>query len=284
MHGKTVLITGGTNGIGLETARELARMGARVVITGRNPAKTASTLEDLKQSSGNSTITSLLGDLSLMRDTRRIAAEFSAQYDRLDVLINNAGGVFQRREFTEEGLEYTFALNHMSYYLLTRLLLDKVRQSAPARIINVSSGAHFLTSGLNFENLQCERGTYSGFGRYSESKLMNVLFTLALARRVDPSKVTVNTVHPGLVHTGFGANNGGILSRGVTLFSRIFGRTPEKGAETGIHVATSEEGGHISGAYWDTCKVVAPSKHAVNVEAQERLWRVSAELAGLPAD
>ncbi len=157
MHGKTVLITGGTNGIGLETARELARLGARVVITGRNPAKTASALEDLKRTSGNPNITSLLGDLSLMRETRRIAAEFSAQYDRLDVLINNAGGVFQRREFTEEGLEYTFALNHMSYYLLTRLLLDKLTASTPARIINVSSGAHFLTSGVNFENLQCER-------------------------------------------------------------------------------------------------------------------------------
>ncbi|MBK8139032.1 MAG: SDR family oxidoreductase [Chloroflexi bacterium] len=282
MHGKTVLITGGTNGIGLETARELARLGARVVITGRNPAKTASALEDLKRTSGNPNITSLLGDLSLMRETRRIAAEFSAQYDRLDVLINNAGGVFQRREFTEEGLEYTFALNHMSYYLLTRLLLDKLTASTPARIINVSSGAHFLTSGVNFENLQCERGTYSGFRRYSESKLMNVLFTLALARRVDSSKVTVNAVHPGLVHTGFGANNGGIVGRGVTLFSRVFGRTPEKGAETSIHVASSAEGGQISGAYWDTSKVTPPSKQAVAVESQERLWRVSAELAGLP--
>lgn len=284
MHGKTVLITGGTNGIGLETARGLARMGARVVITGRNPAKTASTLEDLKRSTGNPNIHSLLGDLSLMSETRRLAEEFTAQYDRLDVLINNAGGVFQKREFTSEGLEYTFALNHMSYYLLTRLLLDTITVSAPARIINVSSGAHFLSSGINFENLRCERGTYSGFGRYSESKLMNVLFTLALARRLDPAKVTVNAVHPGLVHTGFGANNAGIVGRGVTLFSRIFGRTPEKGAETSIHVASSAEGGQISGAYWDTCKVVPPSKHAVVQETQERLWRVSAELAGLPAD
>lgn len=283
MHGKTVLITGGTNGIGLETARGLAQQGAQVIITGRNPEKTASVIDDLRRSTHNDAIHSLLGDLSLMADTRRLADEFTARYSRLDVLINNAGGVFQRRVVTSEGLEYTFALNHMSYYLLSRLLLPTLIAGAPARIINVSSGAHFLARGVDFDNLQRERGLYIGFGRYNESKLMNVLFTLALARRVDPAQVTVHAVHPGLVASGFGWNGLGPISLATALSARLFGRTPVEGAQTGLYVATSAEGGTTTGAYWDTSRIVPPSAAATDPAAQERLWTISAQLAGLPA-
>lgn len=282
MHGKTVLITGGSSGIGVETARGLARMGARIVIVGRSPQKTAAAVADLQRSTGNADIHSILADLSLMAETRRLAAEFDAGYDRLDVLINNAGGIYQRRKYTSEGLEYTFALNHMNYYLLTRLLLDKLITSRPARVINVSSGAHFLTNGVNFGDLQRRKGLFIGFGRYNETKLMNVLFTLAMARRVDPSAVTVNAVHPGLVASGFGRNNLGPLSLAINLGSRLIGLTTEQGATTSIHVASAAIGGDVTGAYFDESRVTAPSQHAVDVEAQERLWTVSAALAGLP--
>jgi retinol dehydrogenase 12 len=283
MHGKTVLITGGSSGIGLETARGLARRGAKVVITGRNPQKTSEAVRELRESTGSSEIYNLLADLSLMSETRRLAAEFDAGYDRLDVLINNAGGVFQKRTYTPEDLEYTFALNHMSYYLLTRLLLDKLIASGPARVVNVSSGAHYLTRGVHFEDLQRRRGRYIGHLRYNESKLMNVMFTLALARRLDPAAVTVNAVHPGLVASGFGLNNGGLISLGTKIAARLFGKTTVQGAETTIYVAAAEHGGAVTGLYFEDSKSKPPSKAAQDIEAQERLWSMSATLAGLPA-
>jgi NAD(P)-dependent dehydrogenase (short-subunit alcohol dehydrogenase family) len=283
MHGKTVLITGGSSGIGLETARGLARRGAKVIIVGRNPQKTADAVRDLRESTGSTEISSLLADLSLMSETRRLAADFNAGYDRLDVLINNAGGVFQKRTYTAEDLEYTFALNHMSYYLLTRLLLDKLIASGPSRVVNVSSGAHFMSRGVNFEDLQRRQGRFIGFGRYNETKLMNVMFTLALARRLDPASVTVNAVHPGLVASGFGHNNGGLLSLGTAIAARLFGKNTVQGAETTIYVAATEHGGAVTGLYFEDSKSKPPSKQAQDVEAQERLWSMSATLAGLPA-
>lgn len=283
MHGKTVLITGGSSGIGLETARGLARRGAKVIIVGRNPQKTADAVRDLRESTGSTEISSLLADLSLMSETRRLAADFNAGYDRLDVLINNVGGVFQKRTYTAEDLEYTFALNHMSYYLLTRLLLDKLIASGPARVVNVSSGAHFFSRGVNFADLQRRQGRFIGFGRYNETKLMNVMFTLALARRLDPASVTVNAVHPGLVASGFGHNNGGLLSLGTAIAARLFGKNTVQGAETSIYVAATDHGGAVTGLYFEDSKSKPPSKQAQDVEAQERLWSMSATLAGLPA-
>lgn len=284
MHGKTALITGGSSGIGLETARGLARRGARVVIVGRNPQKTADAVRNLRESTGSSEIHNLLADLSSMAETRRLAADFNARYDRLDLLINNAGGVFQKRTFTAEDLEYTFALNHMSYYLLTRLLLDKLIASGPSRVVNVSSGAHYFCSAINFEDLQCRQRRYIGFLRYNESKLMNVMFTLALSRRVDPAAVTVNAVHPGLVASGFGGGNGGLLSLGTKIMARLFGKNTVQGAETSLYVATSEQGGGaFTGLYFEESKSKPPSSAARDVEAQERLWSMSAVLAGLPA-
>lgn len=283
MHGKTVLITGGSSGIGLETARGLARRGAKVVIVGRNPQKTADAVRDLRESTGSNDIHNLLADLSLMSETRKLAADFNAGFDRLDVLINNAGGVFQQRTYTAEDLEYTFALNHMSYYLLTRLLLDKLIASGPARVVNVSSGAHFLSRGIHFEDLQRRQGRFIGFGRYNETKLMNVMFTLALARRLDPASVTVNAVHPGLVASGFGMNNGGLISLGTSIAARLFGKNTVQGAETTIYVAATEHGGAVTGLYFEDSKSKPPSKAAQDVDAQERLWAMSATLAGLPA-
>lgn len=283
MHGKTVLITGGSSGIGLETARGLARRGAKVVIVGRNPQKTADAVRDLCESTGSTEIHSLLADLSLMSETRRLAADFNAGYDRLDVLINNAGAVFQNRTYTAEDLEQTFALNHMSYYLLTRLLLDKLIASGPSRVVNVASAAHYLMKGVTFEDLQRRQGRFIGFIRYNETKLMNVMFTLALARRLDPASVTVNAVHPGLVASGFGLNNGGALSVGTKIMAKLFGKTTVQGAETTIYVAATEHGGAVTGLYFDDSKSKPPSKQARDVDAQERLWSMSATLAGLPA-
>lgn len=283
MHGKTVLITGGSSGIGLETARGLARRGAKVVIVGRNPQKTADAVRDLRESTGSTEIHSLLADLSLMSETRRLAADFNAGYDRLDVLINNAGAVFQNRTYTAEDLEQTFALNHMSYYLLTRLLLDKLIASGPSRVVNVASAAHYLMKGVTFEDLQRRQGRFIGFIRYNETKLMNVMFTLALARRLDPASVTVNAVHPGLVASGFGLNNGGALSVGTKIMAKLFGKTTVQGAETTIYVAATEHGGAVTGLYFDDSKSKPPSKQARDVDAQERLWSMSATLAGLPA-
>lgn len=283
MHGKTVLITGGSSGIGLETARGMARRGAKVVIVGRNPQKTADAVRDLRESTGSSDIHNLLADLSLMSETRKLAAGFNAGFDRLDVLINNAGGVFQKRTYTAEDLEYSFALNHMSYYLLTRLLLDKLITSGSARIVNVSSGAHFFSRGVNFEDLQRRQGRFIGFGRYNETKLMNVMFTLALAQRLEPASVTVNAVHPGFVASGFGMNNAGLLSLGTKIAARFFGKTTMQGAETTIYVAATEHGGAVTGLYFEDSKSKPPSKAAQDVDAQERLWSMSATLAGLPA-
>lgn len=281
MHEKTVLITGGTNGIGLETARELAKQGARVVIVGRSAQKTEAVVSDLRSSTGSTKVESLLADLSLMREVNALADAYLQRYDRLDILINNAGGIFYTREVTDEGLELTFALNHMSYYLLTRRLLPLIVASAPSRIINVSSGAHFMARGVDFNDLQKTRG-YVGFGRYNESKLMNVLFTNALARRLEGVAVQTYAVHPGMVATGFGRNNSGIIAKAAGMVFGMFGKTPEDGARTSVYAATSPDLATTTGVYLDNEKIVEASKAAHDIEAQERLWSVSAEIAGLP--
>ncbi|MBK9125594.1 MAG: SDR family oxidoreductase [Chloroflexi bacterium] len=283
MHGKTVLITGGTNGIGLETARALAKMGAHVVIVGRSPQKTEAVVADLRESTGSAAVDGLLADLSLMREVNSLADTFLARYDRLDVLVNNAGAIFYSREVTDEGLELTFALNHMSYYLLTRRLLPLILASAPSRIVNVSSGAHFSARGVDFDDLQKSRG-YIGFTRYSESKLMNILFSNALARRLEGTGVTVNALHPGMVATGFGRNNSGIVAKAAGAVFSAFGKSPEDGALTSIYAATAPELAHTTGAYFDNERVTEASRAARDVEAQEHLWAISAEIAGLPAE
>ncbi|WP_322793714.1 SDR family oxidoreductase [Bellilinea sp.] len=276
---KKVLITGGTDGIGKVTALELANRGAHVIIIGRNPQKTEQTVREIREQSDNPRVDFLIADLSEQEQVRRVAAEYRHRYDQLHVLINNAGAFFAKRELTADGLEKTFALNHLAYFLLTHLLLDLLTKSAPARIINVSSAAHFGGK-INFDDLNAEK-SYSGWGAYSNSKLMNVLFTYELARRLQGSGVTVNCLHPGFVATQFGKNNGGLIGLGLSLVQRVGAISPEQGAETTLYLATSPEVEGITGRYFDQKKAVESSKISQDEETARRLWEVSLELTGL---
>ena len=281
MHGKVCLITGATAGIGLVTAQALAQQGATLVIVGRNAEKCAAMVEQLKQQSGNAHIDYLVADLALQSAVRRLADQFCARYARLDVLINNAGAHFMQRQETAEGIEMTFALNHLSYFLLTHLLLDRLKASAPARIINVASDAHGGAK-LNFDDLQ-NRQHYGGMGfqPYAQSKLANILFTYELARRLEGSGVTVNTLHPGFVATNFATNNGWLarlLMKGVL---HRFAISPDEGAQTTIYLATSPEVAGVTGKYFVQKKAIASSPASYDQAAGQRLWTISAQMTGL---
>jgi len=280
LDGKTILITGATNGIGKAAALQLAKQGATIVIAGRNPAKTARTVDEIKAQSGNPAVNGLIADLSSLAEVRRLAAEFCQKYTRLDVLINNAGGIFANRELTVDGYEHTFAFNHLAYFLLTNLLLDQLKASAPARIVNVSSGVH-EGAVIDFDDLQNQKNYgYGGNRAYGQSKLANVMFTYALARRLAGSGVTVNAVRPGVVATGFGENNTGLLRLGAQIF-HLFSITPEQGADTAVHLASSPEVEGMTGKYWYKRKAVPSSPVSYDEAAQQRLWDVSAQLTGL---
>ena len=252
MIGKRILITGATNGIGKQAALDLMKMGADVVIVGRDEIKTRKVSIDLKTRSGSSSVDLLIADLSSMDEVRRIADEFRAKYHRLDVLLNNAGAVFSSFQASADGYEMTFALNHISYYLLTNLLLDLLQQTAKeqgdARVINVSSSAH-RNANLRLDYLRNASG-YSFMNSYGASKLMNVQFTYELARRLEDSALSVNAVHPGLVATGFGHNTGGLWSYLIKIAQRLFAISPQKGAETLVYLASSPEVMSVTGKYW----------------------------------
>ncbi len=283
MKGKTVLITGATNGIGKHAALELAKMGAVVTIVGRNETKTRKVSNDLKSLSGNANIDYMIADLSSMEETRRVASEYLAKSQRLDVLLNNAGAVFSEYQASVDGYEMTFALNHISYYLLTNLLLDLLKQTArahnEARIINVSSSAHRNAS-LRLHNLRDATG-FSMMNSYGASKLMNVHFTYDLARRLQGTDVTVNAAHPGLVATGFGHNIGGLWSALIKVLQRLVAISPEKGAETLVYLASSAEAAGISGKYWNRKQQKRSSDNSYDQEQQKKLWQYSAEAAGV---
>ena len=279
MNGKTVVVTGATDGIGKVTALELARMGARLGLVGRNPEKTMAVAEELRQMSGNANIDPWVADLSLMGQTRRLAEELKQRYDRLDVLVNNAGAFNASRVETSEGLEMTFALNHMSYMILTLELLALLKASAPSRIVNVSSAAHF-GGRLDLNDLQSKR-KYSGWLVYSRSKLANIYFTYELARRLDGSGVTVNALHPGFVATKFGQNNGGVVKPFVKFSQRIWAITPEQGAQTSIYLASSPEVEGVSGRYFARSKAVPSSPVSYDKDIAAELWRRSLEIAGM---
>jgi NAD(P)-dependent dehydrogenase (short-subunit alcohol dehydrogenase family) len=284
MNGKICLVTGGTNGIGKSTAQELARMGATVIIVGRNAQKTSRVVKEIRASSGNPRVGSMLADLSSQQEVRQLAHEFKRKYPRLHVLINNAGGFFMRRQLRWNGIEMTFALNHLASFLLTNLLLDTLKASAPARIINVSSNAH--TSGkIEFDNLQGER-EYSPRA-YDNSKLANILFTMELARRLEGTGVTVNALHPGFVSTGFAKNNGKVIAALVSIFAPLVARSPAKGAETSIYLASSPSVEGITGKYFYDSHVISAAPQATDMVIARKLWDVSAEMVhladGLPA-
>lgn len=279
MEGKICLITGGTNGIGKSTALALAKMGATVVIVGRNAPKTAQVVEEIRAASGNQNVDSLLADLSSQQDVRRLADAFKSHYPHLHVLLNNAGAAIRQRQLSVDGLEMTFALNHLAPFLLTNLLLDTLKASAPARIINVSSNAH--TPGkIEFDNLQSERAY--GFKTYGNSKLANILFTVELARRLAGTGVTVNALHPGLVATGFGKNTGGVIAALFGIIAPLVALSPAKGAATSIYLASSPSMDGITGKYFYRSKVIPAAPQATDMAVAGKLWAVSAEMVHLP--
>jgi NAD(P)-dependent dehydrogenase (short-subunit alcohol dehydrogenase family) len=275
MAGKVCLVTGATGGIGLITAQKLAAQGARVVVVSRSAAKCAEAVTQIKAQTGNNQVTYLAGDLSGMAQVRSVAEQFLAQYDRLDVLVNNAGAVFANRQVSADGYEMTMALNHLNYFHLTTLLLDRLLASAPARIVNVSSDAHKMAS-IHFDDLMSEK-KYSAFSVYGMSKLANVLFTYELARRLEGSGVTANALHPGFVASNFGRSNGGMWNMFMPVV-QLFAINPQAGAATSIYLASSPAVAGVSGQYFDKQRPVKSSPASYDTAAQRRLWEVSAAL------
>ncbi len=279
LAGKTVVVTGATSGIGLEVAVLLARAGANTVIVGRDPAKTEAVLADIKRRAGSEEVEAMLCDFSLQAAIRRFAAEFRERHARLDVLVNNAGSVFASRTLTEKGIEKTFAVNHLGSFLLTNLLLDLLRASAPARIVTVASVAH-TRGDLDFDDLNFDRG-YRIMRAYSRSKLANVLFTRALARRLEGSGVTANAVHPGTVATHIWDGAPTWMRPIFAVIKRLFMLTPAAGAEPVAWLAASPDVEGDSGLYFDREQPKEPSEPARDDALAERLWRESARLVGL---
>jgi NAD(P)-dependent dehydrogenase (short-subunit alcohol dehydrogenase family) len=279
MAGKTVLVTGGTGGIGKATATGLARLGARVGITGRDGARAEAAAADIRSASGNPAVDVFVADMSSQAQVRRLAQEVLDAYPRLNVLINNVGGFWNTRRLTADGLEHTFALNHLAPFLLTHLLLDRLRTSAPARIVTLSSGAQAMGR-IDFDDLQGER-SFSGQRAYNQSKLANVMFTYELARRTEGTGVTATVLHPGVVRTAFGAEDPAAWQRLFLPLVRPFMKTPDRGAETPIYLASASDVDGISGRYFANRKPKQSSKTSYDVAAQARLWTVSAELVGI---
>ena len=276
MQGKTAIVTGGTNGIGLVTARALAGMGAQVTIISRNAEKCAAVAGAIQAEVGNP-VEFIAADLSTLAGIMQAAAAFKQRHTHLHVLVNNAGAMFTHRQLTSDGYEMTFALNHLNYFLLTNLLLDVLKASAPARIVNVSSGAH-LRASLDFDNLQSEKH-FASMQAYGQSKLANVLFTYELARRLEGSGVTANALHPGFIATGFARNNGPLYNFGMNIIG-LFIRKPEQGAQTSLYLASSPEVEGVSGKYFIDCKPVNSSPLSYDKALAEKLWQVSLELTG----
>jgi NAD(P)-dependent dehydrogenase (short-subunit alcohol dehydrogenase family) len=283
MNGKTVLITGGNAGIGKETAVALARMGARVVITARNAARGDAARDEIRERSGHD-VDVLPLDLASFASVRAAAEKAAASYDRLDVLVNNAGGVLGQRAMTEDGHERQFQINHLGPFLLTNLLREHLVASAPARVVVVASNAHkSARRGLDFDDLEGSKGRYRGFQTYYRSKLMNVLFARELARRLDGTNVTANSLHPGFVASKFAKEGdlGWWGNIGMPL-TRPFAISPEKGARTSVYVASSPELDGVTGEYFEKSKIAKPSAHGQDDAAAARLWTVSAEMTGVP--
>lgn len=281
MLGKTVIVTGANSGIGLVTTRELARQGATVVMACRSQERGSRALAEIKRAVPEADVHLMLCDLSAPPSVRQFADSFKQQYDRLDVLVNNAGLYNVTRQVTADGLESTFAINHLGHFLLTNLLLDRLQASTPSRIINVSSGAHAMGR-LDLDDLQNARGRYRGFQVYGESKLCNVLFTYELARRLQGTGVTANCLHPGFVNTNFGRNNG-FLSHIIGSAVSLFALNVEEGAQTSIYLATSPEVEGVSGKYFVKSRPQSSSRASYDEALQRGLWEKSAALAGLSA-
>ncbi len=278
MGGKVVLITGGTSGIGKAAATALAGMGATVVITGRNEERGKRALQEIREESGNDGVELILADLTVQDEVRRLAEELRERHNQLEVLVNNAGLVLSERTETPDGIETQLAINHLAPFLLTNLLLDLLKESAPSRIVTVSSDAHRWAK-IDLDDLQ-SRKRYRGMQVYGKTKLANIMFTYELAERLEGTGVTANCMHPGGVNTNFGNNQGGPMNLLFRLF-KPFMRSPEQGADTLIYLASSPEVEGMTGKYLADRKVKAASDAAYDETTRKRLWEASEELTGL---
>ena len=273
-----VLITGGTSGIGLAAALDLSRMGARVIVHGRNQERCNAALDLIRKQGGGENIEYAAADLSAQDDVRSLAQQVISRHNRLDVLINNAGAVYLMRRLSSDGIEMTLATNHLASFLLTRLLLPSLEASPYARIINVASHAHYGNP-VDLSNVELKRG-YLPLTAYNRSKFANVLFTYALARRLEGKKITVNAMHPGFVSTSLGSNNG-FLIRPLARLVLSMGITPEEGARTVVYLAASPEVEGLNGKYFYLQKSVPSDRRTYDVELQENLWGMSEEKTGV---
>lgn len=278
MQGKVIVITGATSGIGQIAAERLATMGARIVMVARSKSRAEAVLGRLRELAPGQPHGVHYGDVSRISDLNRLIAEIRSAEPRIDVLINNAGAMFGKREVTEDGLELTFATNHLSYFVFTCGLHESLLAAGTARVVNTSSHAHYRAK-IDFDDLQYERD-YKAFPAYCRSKLCNVLFTQSLARRLAGTGVTTNSLHPGFVNTRFGDGTGGGMARVIGLM-KLFAISPEKGAETIVYLASSDDVAKTTGQYFYKCKPVEPSKLAQDDRVAERLWNETAKLAGM---
>ena len=275
MTGRVCMVTGANSGIGKETALGLARMGARVVMVCRDQGRGEAALSEIAARSNSQHMELMIADLSSQRSILRLATEYREKHDRLHVLVNNAGRIIGKRTVTDDGLETTFALNHLGYFLLTVSLLDLLKAGAPARVVNIASSSHYRAH-IEFSDLQSER-SYRGFRGYGRSKLANVLFTFELARRLEGTNVTANCVQPGTVRTRLGHDAGGLLGLGIRLYMP-FMRPAKKGAVTPIYLASSSEVEGVTGGYFSDKRQVSSSRESRDETVARRLWEVSLEL------
>jgi retinol dehydrogenase 14 len=280
MAGRTMLVTGGTAGIGRATALGLATMGAHLAICARDRGRTEDAARQIRAAGGGQ-VDVFVADLSSQSQVRRLAGEVLQRLSRIDVLINNVGGYWSTRHLTADGLELTFALNHLAPFLLTNLLCGRLQQSAPARVVTVSSNAH-AQGRIDFDDLQGDR-SWSGARAYNQSKLANVLFTYELARRLPATSITANALHPGMVRTSFGAEDPAGVQRLLVPFMRPFMKAPAQGAATSIHLASAPELEQVTGRYFANSKPKSSSKRSYDQATAARLWQVSADLVGLTA-
>ena len=282
MQGKLCVITGATSGIGLVASERLAAMGARLLLVARDKARGEAAFARIQAKAPGAALRIIYGDLSRLAEMNRLGAEIVQMEPRIDVLINNAGAMFAERGTTADGLERTFATNHMAYFVLSNRLKPSLVAASGARIVNTASAAHHrAVHGLDFDDLQSQRD-YHYMTVYGRSKLANILFTRELARRLDGSGITANCLHPGFVSTRFGDNNRGIFRLGIGI-AKLFAISPEKGAETIVYLASSPDVAHVTGEYFAECRPARLSAAAQDDAAARRLWEESARIAKLPA-